>query len=683
MIGNINKIKLDKNVSLIKTIPFCFINFHKNKMIYEGWKIHISASFDNYIKIFNISYNYLMENKINFKWVYDEKVYFNMISKHASRISSGKFITIYPINDKEFYKILEDLYKLLKNEKGPFIYTDRQYKDCKVLHYRYGALTEKSNLKSTKPVYFQPSYVEDKLYKEPKKQKQMLLNSKYEILKVMHVSNFGGVYLSKNKVNNKIVVIKEARESVGLNAVYTAEYFRKAEKENIIKLSNFNCIPKFIEDFHESGSYFLVEEYIEGFTIHKDKDNYFDIKKIDPIKISKNILFLIEKTNEILNCFHSNNYILNDINKFNFIKSRNKLYFVDLENVTEINEVNNYCVAKYLYLNKNNNLFEQDKVKLGVMFLELLTGIEIKKMKDIYRVLNILKLMILEYNFNISIYEEILKLIRYTNSNTQKIYDNFCRNKKIEIKKISKHVNINFYEEVRKEIEILNNADKENSFDEDVNLLFLLTEFYEQDYKDKIINLHDKILANVTDEKMNYKNIIKFLIVIIRCKEILELKSINLKFHKYFNALLSDISNGFVRIDEKNLSPYFSKGNAGVICLLLEMIEKENLDKETMANYKKIISFLEKGLMYSYTDKLSFNFGLTGIIYAMLKLYDVKTLRKKEYIRSIEIKLQVMNELLNYNENFLRDSSFFEGRLGLEYVYCLLSDKGENSCEKI
>lgn len=99
MVGNISKINENSELYLIKNDIFYCVNFYGNKIIDEGWKVHVSAFFNNYKRIFNIVHKYLIKNKIAFKWIYDEKEYFRTLYKQASRISAGKFITIYPKNN--------------------------------------------------------------------------------------------------------------------------------------------------------------------------------------------------------------------------------------------------------------------------------------------------------------------------------------------------------------------------------------------------------------------------------------------------------------------------------------------------------------------------------------------------------------------------------------------------------
>ena len=62
-----------------------------------------------------------------------------MYSKGGDRILTGKFITIYP-NEGEFIPLLDELHSALSNQpRGPYILTDKRWKNGNV-YYRYGGL---------------------------------------------------------------------------------------------------------------------------------------------------------------------------------------------------------------------------------------------------------------------------------------------------------------------------------------------------------------------------------------------------------------------------------------------------------------------------------------------------------------------------------------------------------------
>ncbi|KGO32446.1 hypothetical protein ACKP2L_08640 [Oenococcus alcoholitolerans] len=106
----------------------------------QGWKIHISTFYDNYRKVLKRVARYCYNHQIPFKYTLSEQLPI-MLGKQASRISSGKLITVYPWDDQQFSLITRDLYRLLQDEHGPYILTDRLYVDA-ALRPRFGAFND-------------------------------------------------------------------------------------------------------------------------------------------------------------------------------------------------------------------------------------------------------------------------------------------------------------------------------------------------------------------------------------------------------------------------------------------------------------------------------------------------------------------------------------------------------------
>ena len=130
---------LDKNWFINKNDLFwTMYSIPENEMITQGFKIHVSTVYEEAQQTLNIVSKLLIKLNIPFKHVNNKRSLLSMYSKHGSRISAGKFITIYPCQE-EFLPTLEELYISLKDfEKGPYILTDKQYKNSNI-YYRYGA----------------------------------------------------------------------------------------------------------------------------------------------------------------------------------------------------------------------------------------------------------------------------------------------------------------------------------------------------------------------------------------------------------------------------------------------------------------------------------------------------------------------------------------------------------------
>jgi serine/threonine protein kinase len=319
----------------------------KNDFPRQGFKIHISATILNAKEILKTSIPIIVSHNSNFKFLKELKNLLFMNSRMANRGSSGKFITIYPPNEEVFKALLEELYKSLKHYEGPYILSDMRYKDCKVLYYRYGGFwkMERINVKGERiyvieapdgsyyddirhPFYTLPPWVKDPFGNETISPKEeIILKERYKVISAIQFSNNGGIYSAYDLLENKEVIIKEARPyvSMSLNGI-DAVYLLKKEYEILKMLENENVAPKAYEIFQEWEHWFLVEEKLEGINLRnfvainapilnplaseKDFQNY--LEKF--ITIAENIakhLSILHKYNIVFGDFSPNNIIIN------------------------------------------------------------------------------------------------------------------------------------------------------------------------------------------------------------------------------------------------------------------------------------------------------------------------------------------------------------------------------------
>ena len=76
--------------------------------IRQGWKVHISCVVSNHLDILKDISSYLVNNKINFKYIYNSNNLIKFLSADISIENLGKFITIYPKQDK-IKEIINDI----------------------------------------------------------------------------------------------------------------------------------------------------------------------------------------------------------------------------------------------------------------------------------------------------------------------------------------------------------------------------------------------------------------------------------------------------------------------------------------------------------------------------------------------------------------------------------------------
>ena len=256
----------------------------------QGWKIHVSATIRNGASILGRAARIALINDVPFKFALDKNILSLISSKKWDRGGSGKFITIYPTDVSCFTNLLEQLYEELHEEEGPYILSDRRYKDCKVLYYRFGGIkrTSRLEIKGEKipvliapdgvavpdirtPYFAPPVWAPDPFPNEQAAQREITLNAgKYLVKKALGFSNAGGVYLAEDRSTSTDVVIKEARAHTLMDRRGNdAIKLLKKEQSILELLRDTGIAPVPIESFYDWENFFLVEEYVDGADIRE------------------------------------------------------------------------------------------------------------------------------------------------------------------------------------------------------------------------------------------------------------------------------------------------------------------------------------------------------------------------------------------------------------------------------
>ena len=256
----------------------------------QGWKIHVSSSLQDAKAILRAAIPVLVRHNTAFKFATDPFIFELMNSKGWPRGGSGKFMTIYPSSAEQFRTLLNDLYIALKTFRGPYVLSDKRYRDCQVLYYRYGGIKAITQLRSDgrhlpqlvgpdahvtpdhrHPRFHLPDWVEDPFPDEPiDEQGTGLLNDRYSIKGTLGFSNTGGVYLADDVETGQEVVIKEARPFTQTTRSGDDALTLLAKEYRLLTtLSKSNVTARPIDYFQDWEHYFLVQEKIDGISISK------------------------------------------------------------------------------------------------------------------------------------------------------------------------------------------------------------------------------------------------------------------------------------------------------------------------------------------------------------------------------------------------------------------------------
>lgn len=261
----------------------------------QGWKIHVSAIQKNAPAILSKVAQVCCAARVPFKFASDPFVLSLLLGKGCARGSSGKFMTIYPHDEQQARVLLEELYAALQGFEGPYVLSDRRFRDCSVLYYRYGGFTpitrrDADGLLTSylmrpdlqlepddRTPYFQvPDWLHDPFQaEEPEESASARLNGRYEVLTVLSYSNSGGVYKAVDHQTGKTVVVKEARPHVDTSASGqdAIEQLRK-EFRLLSHLRGSGVAPEPIETFTEWEHLFLVQEFVQGESLHTFTGKY-------------------------------------------------------------------------------------------------------------------------------------------------------------------------------------------------------------------------------------------------------------------------------------------------------------------------------------------------------------------------------------------------------------------------
>ncbi|HEY8468150.1 MAG TPA: class III lanthionine synthetase LanKC [Longimicrobiales bacterium] len=256
----------------------------------EGWKIHLSATISDAPSVLETACRVLARHRVPFKFAADQRILLLLNSKNWRRGGAGKFITVYPRDTAQCGELLEELYHATIGYSGPYILSDRRYRDSRVVYYRYGGLapTVRLNVRGLSvPVIRAPdgTLIDDRrepFFKLPpgvvdpfvsgaddassdESAEGTLKNGRYRVESAISFSNSGGVYVAEDTHTGERVIIKEARPDTNLSPkTRDAVWLLKKEHRLLTVLEETGIAPRPIDFFRDWEHYYLVEELVEG-----------------------------------------------------------------------------------------------------------------------------------------------------------------------------------------------------------------------------------------------------------------------------------------------------------------------------------------------------------------------------------------------------------------------------------
>lgn len=254
-----------------------------------GWKVHVSARPERLDVVLETVAHICFERDVAFKHL-SSMLFFNTAhAKHANRAQAGKFIAAYPDTVDASRELMECLAEALEDEEGPYVLSDRRFRDSKVVFYRYGAyrLFERVRPDGTRQAlvpdadsrlvedvravaFHLPPGISDPFFEaapaaEPRHGGRSFHGFTFQ--KALQHSNSGGAYRAVEDATGRTVFVKEARTHNGFGPSGASSMDRlRAEWRTLRALheSAPGLAPEPIAYFRKWEHEFMVTEFVHG-----------------------------------------------------------------------------------------------------------------------------------------------------------------------------------------------------------------------------------------------------------------------------------------------------------------------------------------------------------------------------------------------------------------------------------
>ncbi|KIE27846.1 serine/threonine protein kinase [Streptomyces sp. MUSC 125] len=326
----------------------------------QGWKIHSSATAANAEQIARTVWDYCVPRRIPFKFVPGPHLLHLRNAKYAGRDTSGKFVTIYPSDEEQLQRTLDELGELLAGLEGPYILTDLRWYDGP-LYVRYGAFArryvvdERGSLVPAvadgsgrlvpdrrAPSFHVPDWVTLPEFLQPHLDARNTTTTgelPYRIEKALHFSNGGGVYAGTDTRNGRRVALKEARPHAGLAADRADAVVRlEREKAALERAAGTGVVPE-VRDWFTLGDHrFLVMDFIEGSPLNSFFAKRHPLLTPDPSpeKVAAYTAWALRihaAVERAVAAVHERGLAINDLHVFNIMVTPDEesVYLIDFE----------------------------------------------------------------------------------------------------------------------------------------------------------------------------------------------------------------------------------------------------------------------------------------------------------------------------------------------------------------
>jgi hypothetical protein len=387
------------------------------QVITQGWKIHLSAVIHTVDDLLGAALPVLVAQRTAFKIAAAPTILSLLGSKQWHRGGSGKFMTVYPRDLDHFVSLIEALHQATAGLAGPYILSDRRYRDSKCVFYRYGGIAPRTFLtvKGDRVPYLDapggeqvpdrrqawfslPPWVQDPFStgggaggaaagatgSAAAPASRTLRGGRYVIEGALRHTNSGGLYLATDTTTGGKVVLKEARPLTNVDAAGSeSKVLLQKEHRLLSTLEAAEVAPRVVDFFQEWEHCFLVEEFLDGITLrqHSILHNVTRLARPSPSHLDdfyRELRSVFGQLANILAIFNCHRVVFRDLSPTNVIILANGVVkLVDFEAACElgVDPMSNLFTPGYAssdHFSSDLPQVENDYFSLGALMLAYL-----------------------------------------------------------------------------------------------------------------------------------------------------------------------------------------------------------------------------------------------------------------------------------------------------------------------
>src|SRR5579859_471151 len=336
----------------------------------QGWKVHVSSSLANAQSVLTVVSLACAELTVPFKHLAGRRMFLMAHGKHAPRMQSGKFCTLYPESEECAWRMLRRLETELSGIRGPFVLTDRRFGTSECVSYRYGAFLGRMRVNADgtrvdtiagvngkeidderRPEFHLPPGVTDPFHTAAAGAPQgPIAFHGYTFEAVLRHSNAGGAYRFRSS-SGEPVFVKEAKTHNGYTGD-SEDAKTRLEAEYLIlrtiQAREPGLCPRPVELFHHWEHSFLVTELVPGTSFYRWMVVNHPALRVgaDAAEFAgyyRRALALLDQLDAQLHRLHELNYVFIDLSPSNvLVDDDDRVRLVDFEAVQPIDNVRRF-----------------------------------------------------------------------------------------------------------------------------------------------------------------------------------------------------------------------------------------------------------------------------------------------------------------------------------------------------